>query len=521
MTQIDREFPTYARGEVREAILAVFRNGLRARVNPKTGQPFDEVTITRATMRPGRFWVDAEGQDIIIQALQKRGDFLAQQINPLRAASPFLYDFHGAQRKMTPLGATGASGFVRARGTLGTTYEGSTTVPDQTARVATDPSGLRYQVFIEGEIEDADEGVVLAMQAIDKGPETELAEGVELQWENPPVGSEPKCVVEVEFSGGRNRETDGEFIERLVDARARPARAGNAAHFRRWARQASNAVQDAFVYPTALNAGSNVVCIVQKRGTSTGPLGRQPSVGTLTVVRGFLSPPASGEVPGQVYVVTTTWQPEWSDLRLQLGMRKNSDQGWFDASPWPGGDVSAAEVMATPAPTDEGFRMQTQETVAPLTTPQLMWWDKDTSTFKRLQVASVVEAGLPGSGQFDVELSEGSDVLPAGARVSPYSPRHVELAKSIRDYFDSLGPGECVDLSTDLRAPIAYRRVEPAIRASYYGGSQILEFVGEALGSSLSRRELLEMSETEPRIPTTISLGPYMLVPQNVGVYAF
>jgi hypothetical protein len=520
MTLIDREFPTYARGEVRDAILTAYRNSLREQRDPVTGQPYDENTIRRATMKPSRFWVEAEAIDIVIQAQQKRGDFLAQNLNPERAASPFLYDFHGAQRKTQPLPATGASGYVRARGVLGTEWQGSTAIPDGTAIQATDEQGLTYQVLITGEVDDADEGVLLALQGVSTGPDTELEVGAKLTWVNPPPGSEPTALVEVAFSGGTNRETDAEFSSRLIDLRARPAGAGNDAHFRFWARQASNAVADAFVYPTADHSGSVGVAIVQKRGTSTGPLGRLPSVGTMTVVRGFLTPPVSGEVPGQVRTIVTPWQPEYSDLSLRLGMRRNTDAGWFDAIAWPHGDEQPAVVLDTPAPTTDGFRMQTQEEATPTgVTPQLMWWNPDTSVFTRLQVSSVVAAGDPG--QFDVTLSVGGDALPAGARISPYSGRAVELAKSIRDYFDSLGPGEVVDLANDIRAPIAFRRVEPSIRASYYGGSAIQEYVKDALGSSLFRFALLEMDPSEPRIPTNVSDGPYLLVPRHVGVYDF
>jgi hypothetical protein len=519
-TLIDREFPTYARGEVRDAILTAYRNSLRTQRDPVTGQPFDETTIRRATMKPSRFWTEAEAVDIVIQAIQKRGDFLAQNINPERSASPFLYDFHGTQRRTQPLPATGASGYVRARGSLGTEWQGSTELPDQTAIQATDEQGLTYQVLLTGEVDDVDEGVLLAMQGVSTGPETELQAGATLKWINPPPGSEPTCTVEVAFSGGTSRETDAEFAARLIDLRARPAGAGNDAHFRLWARQASNAVADAFVYPTALHSGSVAVAIVQKRGTSTGPLGRMPSVGTMTVVRGFLTPPVSGEVPGQVRSVVTPWQPEYSDVSLRLGMRRNTDAGWFDAIAWPHGDEEPAVVLGAPAPTGTGFRMQTQETATPTgVTPQLMWWNPDTSVFTRLQVSSVVAAG--GPGQFDVTLSVGGDALPVGARISPYSGRHAELAKSIRDYFDSLGPGEVVDLANDIRGPIAFRRVEPSIRSSYYGGSAIQEYVKDALGSSLFRFALLEMTPSEPRVPVNVSEGPYLLVPRNVGVYDF
>jgi len=521
MTLIDREFPTYARGEARDAMLTAYRNSLRGQRDPVTGQLYDETTIRRSTMKPGRFWVEAEAIDIVLQVVQKRGDFLAQNIDPGRAASPFLYTFHGTQRKTQPLPATGASGYVRALGVLGTEWQGSTAIPDQTAIQATDEQGLTYQVIITGEVDDPDEGVLLAVQGVSTGPDTELQVGAVLKWVNPPPGSAPTCTVEVAFTGGTNRETDAEFSARLIDLRARPAGAGNEAHFRLWARQASNAVSDAFVYPTADHSGSVGVAVVQKRGTSTGPLGRLPSVGTMTVVRGFLTPPVSGEVPGQVRTIVTPWQPEYSDVVLRLGMRRNTNAGWFDAIAWPHGDEQPAVVLDTPAPSTSGFRMQTQEEATPSgdVIPQLMWWDPALSIFKRLQVSSVVAAGDPG--QFDVALSVGGEALPVGARVSPYSGRLVELGKAIRDYFDSLGPGEVVDLANDIRGPVAFRRVEPSIRASYFGGSGIQRYVEDALGASLFRFTLLDMTPSEPRVPVNVSDGPYMLVPRNVGVYDF
>jgi hypothetical protein len=145
-TPDERSFVVIQRGAIRDnIILATFRNELRSSVNPTTGIAFTEDEIARATGPGTRFYIEADAIDLFAMAAQQRALFFASQIDPRRANTQFLEQFHGALwlGPDSKLPATGASGEVRAKGSNGTIIPGSSTVGDPVAAVATDPNGLR------------------------------------------------------------------------------------------------------------------------------------------------------------------------------------------------------------------------------------------------------------------------------------------------------------------------------------------------------------------------------------------
>lgn len=512
MSLIDREFPTYDRGDVRETILTQWRAALR-------DLKVDEVTIRRATMSKSYNWVEAESLDLVVQGIQKRGDFLAQQVNPERSASPFLYKFHAVQSGLTPLQASGGSGFCTAEGSPGTTYIGSTTIPDPIATVGVDEAGNRYQVFITGTVPGAGTSVLLALVAIDTGTATNLDPGAEIKWSNKPIGSAPSATVTGDkFRGGGPKESDQEFITRLIDVRRSKPKAGNPSHMRYWARLSSSAVEDAFVYPGAYHSGSTMVAVMQKRVESLGPLGRMPTFATLAAVTGYLVPPTAPELPGDPHIVVVPWSPETCDVVLRLNMRLASDAGWKDQTPWPSYDGAA--VVVNPFPSQSVFTIDTP--IAPTTgiAPALMIWNDTTSTYESLEVASVVLTTPPNTYTVTLVVPHVGKSITAGDVICPDTGLRLSIAQSITGYFDSLGPGEVVDITSDVRAARAFRRIEPEIRYPYFVGSRMLDYLREGLGVSLLREELTSANPLEPAVVLSASLGPAMLVPGKVGVYA-
>jgi hypothetical protein len=511
MTLIDREFPAYERGEIRETILNQWRASLR-----ELG--VDEVTIRRATMPKSFNWVEAESIDLIGQGFQKRGDFLAQQVNPERSASPFLYNFHARLAGFSPLAAAGGAGFVTATGDPGATYIGSTFIGDTSATQAVDEGGNRYQVFITGTV-PALGTVLLAMQAIDTGRVTNIAAGTELQWVNPPIGSAPTAVVTGDdFRGGIPKETDQEFISRLMDVRRSRPKAGNPSHVRFWGRTASNAIDDVFVYPCAINSGTMLVSIVQKRSGGTGPNARQPTFAVLSLATGYLVPPTAPEMPGDPHVVVTGFTGERCNMVPRLGMRYASAGGWRDQTPWPA--YNGAAVTVSVAMGQSSFRIETATAPPVGVTPRLMIWNDDTTAFEELNVSSVVLTTPPNTYTVTLAAPHAGKTIELGDYISPDTLRRADIGLAVQDYFDTLGPGEVVDLNLDVRGARAFRRVEPEIRSGYFAGSRVLEYLREELGVSLIREELSIVAPASPALPVSVSLGPSMLVPGMVGVYA-
>jgi hypothetical protein len=519
----DRAYEIPSRGDAREALLADFREGLRQLPDPATGEAFTEDTIRRATAFGSRFWRQAESLDVTLLGVGKNAEFFAQQTRLDRAGTGWLENYHGPLWGESELPAFGGSGNVAATGNPGTIFQGSTLVPDELALQGTDPAGNRYQAVLSATADGAGEATLLLI-AVDGGSGTNPTAGTTITWVNPPPGAQPTASVGVDgFSGGIDAETDEAFAKRLAARVRHKPGSGNWAHFRALARQASAAVSDAFVYPCAFYAGSVLVAVVQKR-TTAGPLARVPSFSVLSAVTGMLVPPGSPAIPGRVHVVVAPVQPQEIDLALQLSLPLGSAAGWIDLAPFPPIDGSA-RVTITTVSSQTDFQLTTSAAgllpggvAGPLTGVHLMVWDVSSASFESLLVASVTDVG---AGVYGVLLAaEPVHTLVVGDIVSPDSLRRDAIAEGVTEYFDSLGPGEVVNLTTDERGSRAYRNPVPAEESPARAGSSVTSYLADALGSALADALLASISASTPSLPSDPVDGPRLLVLGTLGVYA-
>jgi hypothetical protein len=520
----EREFVVFRRGELREGQLIFLRNGLRALPNPKTGLDFTEDEVRRSTTAGSRFYVEADAIDIICQGNQKRDEFFAQQARVDRAGTEFLRNYHAPQWGEEYLPSTGGSGSVVALGNPGTTWIGSTTIPDPFASFALDEASNRYQVLVNGTA-DADGEAELLLVGIDGGDATNIAVGTVLTWSNPPPGSKPKATVTGDdFTGGGPEETDAEFSSRLAARIRRKPGAGNESQIRDIARAASNAIEDAFVYPCALNAGSTLVALTQKRRDATGPTARTPSAGALAAASAALVPPGSAQIPARAFFAVLAWSSQPSDCVVHLSQRRRSAAGWQDVQPFPLARAAGAAVAISVVTNQANFRIVTDAALelpngvaGPLAGIHLMIWDVPSSRFESLNVDTIEDLG---AGVYRVLLlSPPAHTLTVGDWISPDMARRVTLAESAESYFDALGPGELIDLDTSSLAVRAFRRPSPDEERPYRAGSTLLTFLREGLGASLSDSQLAAISETVPDVPVDPIDGPNMLTLGKFAVY--
>lgn len=520
----EREFVVFRRGEIREAQLIHLRNGLRALPNPKTKTDFTEDEIRRATTAGSRFYVEADGIDLIAQGNQKRDEFLAQQARHDRAGTEYLKNYHAKQWGEEYLPATGGSGSVAATGNPGTTWIGSTTIPDPFASFALDEAGNRYQVLVSGSADSGGEAELLLV-GIDGGDATNIVVGTELTWSNPPPGSTAKATVTGDdFTGGGPEETDAEFSSRLGARIRRKPGAGNESQIRDIARASSNAIEDGFVYPCALNAGSTLVALTQKRRDATGPTARTPSAGALAAATAQLVPPGSPQIPARAFFAVLSWTSQPSDCVVHLSQRRRSAAGWQDVQPFPLARAAGAAVAITTLTSQVNFRVTTDAAgdlpngvAGPLTGIHLMVWDVASSRFEALNVDTVEDLG---AGVYRVILlSAPTHTLALGDWISPAMTRRDSLAEAAESYFDSLGPGELVELETSSLAVRAFRRPSPNEERPYRAGATLLTFLREGLGASLADSSLASISDTVPDVPADPIDGPNMLTLGKFAVY--
>lgn len=534
----ERAFVTFPRGYVRDnVILAHFRNQLRTKANPVTGQTFTEDEIQRATAPGTRFYIEADSIDLLGQAQQARALYLAAQADPRRSNTAYLEQVH-AQLWLGDdprLKATGASGSARATGVNGTVIPGSTTVGDPAAAIATDPNGLRFQVLQSVTI--ANKEAVVTLLGLDTGFVTRLDTGTELKWSaNVNPGTDPSVIALEPFDGGFDQETDQELADRVVQRmRYRPA-SGNSAHFQAWAKEASAGVEQAFVYACALQAGSTVISVLEKRAPiltqdqlPEGPNARIPSVATLTLVNDYLVTPSSPVVPERVFTLVTGVQPQPSDLVLRLGLTKGKNGGWKDPIPWPTYSAQNPQLAVSAVTDALHFAVTTDQSLPNASTtlvgadaPSLILFNQETSRWVSLDVLSVTDTA-PGTGGlrafnvvlnaapilYDANLNPRTGVaIHVGDRLSPATDRAQGIAQALEAYFDSLGPGEALDANA-VNFARAARQPRPSVSYPQRAGQALINYLGTAIGAVDAEATIV--TRNDPDVPTNIVDGPNMI----------
>ena len=522
---VDRAFPVFEAGQLRDMALEDFRVSVRLAglINPRTGVPFTEDELATATIEGSYKYIDASAIDQIEQVNQARALWLADQIRPERASTEWIQGFHDKLWGIGYLDASGGSGDVLGKGAPGVTFVGSTTPGAPGAVTGTDAAGNRYQVLFTATLDGSGEAT-LTLVGIDTGEKTNLTpgDGVVITWTNPPIGAEPTALVLTQFTGGLEAENDAQHVRRLERQIRDKQGASNGAQLRAWAEAgAKNAVESAFTYDCALYAGSGVLVPIQKRASNVaGPLGRIPSAAVLSALRDLLVPPGSPVVPGVAWLVVLPPVPVDTDMVIAITMPVGRSSGFADFQPWPNQDAGTAPEIT--AVTSQTVFQITAPTPLPtgITAPQMMVWDAATSRMVKLDVLSVV---LNGGSVYDVTLSgpPAGTTIAVGQWVSPYSARALLLSTTIEGYFDGLGPGELLDVSTsstDPRAARAFRFPKPSDEYPQRAGSGVLRDLEDALGATFVDGDLIAQSVAVPPLPTDPILGPRLLVPGRISI---
>ena len=530
-TADERQFILFRRGDIRDdVVLSNLRNALRVMIDPDTNALFTEDTVIEVTQRGSAFFIEADCLDLALQASQGRARYLANQLRPAWSNTAFLDAFHGPMwlGVGSRLAATGGSGPVVAYGPAGTVFTGSTTLGDPTACVAVDQNGVQYQVLVTGTVPAGATQVTLEMGAIDTGSDTNPPATTTLTWSvNKPVGAQDDAEVDEDFTGGFDVETDTEYAARIEQFIAYRPACGNAAHFVNWARAASNAIESAFVYPCAFHAGSLMVCVLQKRGSTLGPEARTDvAPATLIAARNYLVPPDSPVTPQRAYVVCVPPNEQDSDLVMRLSMGYGTTGGWTDTSPWPTYSSSYPAVTVASVASQTQFTVQTNIALpggaATLTgddVPALMLWDEDNSVWVELDVSEVSFSSPTATIKLNAAPAGGSFTIATGQYLSPGTDRLTIIADALSDYFDELGPGEVVDLDTDARAARAFRYPPPSEQYPSIAGQLVVSRVIDALGGVAPNAELTSISRSEPDLPGDVIDGPNIVTLGRVALY--
>jgi uncharacterized phage protein gp47/JayE len=159
--------------------------------------------------------------------------------------------------------ALGSSGYVTIDSATGTKIYSGDELRDETG------TGFTFQCITTG---DYSTEKPVPIVAIDVGPTTNLEAGTALQWSAPRPGCSSLCTVLEQpdgtgLEGGRDEESRDEFAQRISDALANPAVAGNDAAYQRAVENSKAhgvSVEKCFTTPGCLGAGTTGICFTLK-----------------------------------------------------------------------------------------------------------------------------------------------------------------------------------------------------------------------------------------------------------------
>lgn len=393
------------------------------------------------------------------------------------------------------LPAAGGLGFVRIAAAAG----GANVLAGAVAVELT--TGLRFRATVTGTYADA---APVPLAGVDTGPETNLAPGTVLTWQNPPIGAGPTVTVIEQadgsgLSGGREVESDAELQQRIADKRANPPSAGNSAAYIEAVESLPNvAVQKAFAYPAIKGPGTCGVAFTlrpARPGGSRVPNGAELAAATEELVAAF--PEDDG-----ILVAALAQQPVTCVLKLQWA---RSAAGWVDATPWPAYVASSKVCVSNAAAiTATSFRASTATTTtAPQVGQTIALYDAAAGRFRRKRIATVtqVTAGKVWDLTFATAnaASDTSFVPASGAAVSPWSDSLDSLVAPVASHFDTLGPGEQVSVLPD---PGRRMRREPESPAAW---PSVVS--NRLLGPVFALDTVADAALVEPTVPYATTVG--------------
>ncbi len=125
-----------------------------------------------------------------------------------------------------------------------------------------------------------------------------------------------------------------------------------------------------------------------------------------------------------------------------------------------------------------------------------------------------------GGDLFTVVLNTApATTLAVGSIISPDNGKRDAIAQAYETYFDSLGPGEVVDLTTDERGHRAFRSPRPNEEYPQRAGTGVGTFLRDSLGASIADELPVFYGSQTPAIPASPDDGPSLMVTGELGIY--
>jgi hypothetical protein len=309
-------------------------------------------------------------------------------------------------------------------------------------------NGLRFKCVTSGLYQDGD---TVPIAAVDTGTQTNLKAGSKIIWSQGVPGLFATCIVTEQtdgsgLKGGRGIESDDEVRNRISDALANPASAGNDAAYQKLIENSRGhgvSVQKGFTYPGINGAGTTGGAFTMKPATVGGS--RIANATQMSLVEAYVV----GQMPADDTYLRITLVSQPVDVSFDISWAPGA-AGWADVVPWPTRyDIGDGAIVVQSASSSGSFVLATDNAVysgvtAPVAGQNIAFYDSsDNGAFRQKRLLSVTGTG-PWTCVTDTTngASDTTYTPYAGQRACPWSDSLDQIISPIVGYFNKMGPGE-------------------------------------------------------------------------------
>jgi hypothetical protein len=271
-----------------------------------------------------------------------------------------------------------------------------------------------------------------------------LVAGTIVRFSSPPPGLSPEGTVVTTMTDGSDVETDSKKRRRIVNRRQYPPKNGNPTHLREIALSATNAIDNAFVYPALGLPSSCLVAVTAPWFNGGTGQSRVATAGATVAISGSIE--AAANTDSELYAVAAT-SNEYVDVRLLLDVAPGNSS-WTDLVPWPSVSTTVSTVVS-----NTSFRVVASSViVAPAVGKTIAIWSVADLGFRTAVVQTV---SAVTSSSWDVTISAwqgGSVTVVSGLQVSPGAGNMSAWGDSLLEIFGEQTPGEACATWQEPRA---------------------------------------------------------------------
>jgi hypothetical protein len=389
-----------------------------------------------------------------------------------------------------------------ASGELTATIQGTGTIPVDLQFTA--PNGYRGKTLVSV----TGTGIVsVSAEMLDTGEDGNIDTGTKVKFAAPPANVLVDATVSSAFTGGTSEETDSAKRERIINRLRNPPGGGNWSQVSEIVMSASGAVAGAFCYPALGGPGSMKVVVTSGSDVTNREL-------TSTTEMNRIAAAIAAEFPDDCdkYVVQSADNLPVS-VAVGLQLPSAGAGAWLSAGP-----INPCIVTSIPSTLVLGPLIPGQAITGITVGSKVAYWSKTAARFYEATVTAVAYSSSVLAGIAVSTWSDGGTGPVVGDYISPSTDALQTIGAAWVAAMLAMGPGENI-ASTNPRFNRAYRHPEPSVSSPYSLTNTQLSAVQVAVPAITGFEYLSRSPVSTPTVPALLADAPYVLTPENFGIY--